>query len=35
MRGIKQDTKVQALRASPLFEGLAKKHLLDLARASE
>jgi CRP/FNR family transcriptional regulator, cyclic AMP receptor protein len=35
VRGIRQDTKVQALRAAPLFEGLAKKDLVELARNSE
>ena len=31
----KQDTKVEALKRIPLFEGLSKKHLAELARLSE
>jgi CRP-like cAMP-binding protein len=30
-----QDTKVQALKRAPLFEGLSKKELTQLARVSE
>jgi CRP/FNR family transcriptional regulator, cyclic AMP receptor protein len=30
-----QDTKVKSLRQAPLFEGLSKKELTDLARRSE
>jgi CRP/FNR family transcriptional regulator, cyclic AMP receptor protein len=35
VRLFNQDTKVQALRRAPLFEGLSKKELTDLARVSE
>ena len=35
MRLFNQDTKVQALRRAPLFEGLSKKELTDLARVTE
>jgi CRP/FNR family cyclic AMP-dependent transcriptional regulator len=35
MRLFKQDDKVQALRRAPLFEGLSKKELTQLARVSE
>jgi CRP-like cAMP-binding protein len=35
VRAIRQDSKVEALRAAPLFEGLPKKHLVELARNSE
>jgi CRP/FNR family transcriptional regulator, cyclic AMP receptor protein len=31
----RQDTKVEALRRAPLFEGLSKKELVQLARVSE
>ena len=35
MRLFNRDTKVQALARSPLFEGLTKKELTELARRSE
>jgi CRP/FNR family transcriptional regulator, cyclic AMP receptor protein len=35
MRLFKQDTKVEALSKAPLFEGLSKKELTQLARVSE
>jgi CRP/FNR family transcriptional regulator, cyclic AMP receptor protein len=35
MRLFSQDTKVQALKGAPLFEGLSKKELTQLARVSE
>src|SRR5918992_6366789 len=35
MRLFSQDTKVEALRKAPLFEGLSKKELTQLARVSE
>jgi CRP/FNR family transcriptional regulator, cyclic AMP receptor protein len=35
MKLFTQDTKVQALRGAPLFEGLSKKELTQLARVSE
>jgi CRP/FNR family cyclic AMP-dependent transcriptional regulator len=35
MRLFSQDTKVEALRQAPLFEGLSKKELTQLARVSE
>ena len=35
MRGFRQDTKVEALKQSPLFAGLTRKHLLQIARLSE
>jgi CRP/FNR family cyclic AMP-dependent transcriptional regulator len=35
MRLVSRDTKVEALRRSPLFEGLAKKDLAELARHTE
>jgi CRP-like cAMP-binding protein len=35
MRLFKQDTKVAALSKAPLFEGLSKKELTQLARVSE
>jgi CRP/FNR family cyclic AMP-dependent transcriptional regulator len=35
MRLFSQDTKVEALRRAPLFEGLSKKELSQLARVSE
>jgi CRP/FNR family cyclic AMP-dependent transcriptional regulator len=35
MRLFSQDTKVEALRGAPLFEGLSKKELRELARVSE
>ncbi len=35
MRLFSQDTKVEALRRAPLFEGLSKKELGQLARVSE
>ena len=35
MRLFSQDTKVEALSRAPLFEGLSKQELKELARASE
>ena len=35
MRRASRDTKVEALRRSPLFEGLSKKDLTELARHTE
>ena len=35
MRLFNQDTKVQALKRAPLFEGLSRKELGELARVSE
>jgi CRP/FNR family transcriptional regulator, cyclic AMP receptor protein len=35
MRLFNQDTKVQALKRAPLFEGLSRKELVQLARVSE
>ncbi len=35
MKLFSQDTKVQALKSAPLFEGLSRKHLTQLARVSE
>ena len=35
MRLFNQDTKVEALKRAPLFEGLSKKELAQLARVSE
>jgi CRP/FNR family transcriptional regulator, cyclic AMP receptor protein len=35
MKLFSQDTKVQALKAAPLFEGLSRKELVQLARVSE
>ena len=35
MRLINRDAKVEALRRCPLFEGLSKKELVELARHSE
>jgi CRP-like cAMP-binding protein len=35
VRGIRHDTKVEALRSSCLFEEMPKKHLTELARRSE
>ena len=35
MRLFNQDTKVQALKRAPLFEGLSKKELVALARVTE
>jgi CRP/FNR family transcriptional regulator, cyclic AMP receptor protein len=35
MRLFSQDTKVQALKGAPLFEGLSRKELTQLARVSE
>jgi CRP/FNR family cyclic AMP-dependent transcriptional regulator len=35
MKLFSQDTKVQALKAVPLFEGLSRKELVQLARVSE
>jgi CRP/FNR family cyclic AMP-dependent transcriptional regulator len=32
---VRHDTKVEALRRAPLFAGLAKSHLTELARQSE
>jgi CRP/FNR family cyclic AMP-dependent transcriptional regulator len=35
MRPFSQDTKVQALKGAPLFEGLSRKELVQLARVCE
>jgi CRP/FNR family cyclic AMP-dependent transcriptional regulator len=35
MRLFSQDTKVEALKRAPLFEGLSRKELTHIARASE
>ena len=35
MRLFNQDTKVQALKRAPLFEGFSKKELVELARVTE
>ncbi len=35
MRLFSQDTKVEALKRAPLFDGLSRKELLQLARVSE
>lgn len=35
MRLFNQDTKVKALRGAPLFQGLSRKELVQLARVSE
>jgi CRP/FNR family cyclic AMP-dependent transcriptional regulator len=35
VRLFSQDTKVQALKRAPLFEGLSKKELTELARVTE
>jgi CRP-like cAMP-binding protein len=35
MKLFSQDTKVEALRRAPLFEGLSRKELLQLARMSD
>jgi CRP/FNR family cyclic AMP-dependent transcriptional regulator len=35
MRLFNQDTKVQALKGAPLFEGLSRKELVQLARVCE
>lgn len=35
MRLFTQDTKVEALRRAPLFDGLSRKELVQLARVSE
>jgi CRP/FNR family cyclic AMP-dependent transcriptional regulator len=35
MRLFSQDTKVQALKGAPLFEGLSRKELVELARVCE
>ena len=35
MRLFSQDVKVEALKRAPLFEGLSKKELTELARATE
>jgi len=35
VRLFNQDTKVQALKRAPLFEGLSKRELTDLARVTE
>jgi CRP-like cAMP-binding protein len=35
MRLFSQDTKVQALKAVPLFEGLSRKELVQLERVCE
>lgn len=35
MKLFSQDTKVEALKSAPLFEGLSRKELVELARVSE
>jgi CRP/FNR family cyclic AMP-dependent transcriptional regulator len=35
MKLFKQDTKIEALKRAPLFEGLSRKELTQLARVSE
>ena len=35
MRRLNQNTKAEALRKAPLFEGLSKKELLEVARVTE
>jgi CRP-like cAMP-binding protein len=35
VRGLTQSRKAEALRGAPLFEGLSKKELIELARVSE
>ena len=35
VRLFNQDTKVQALKRAPLFEGLSKKELVEIARVTE
>jgi CRP/FNR family cyclic AMP-dependent transcriptional regulator len=35
MRLFSQDTKIEALKRAPLFEGLSRKELVQLARVSE
>ena len=35
MRRLTQNTKAEALRGAPLFEGLSKKELVELARVTE
>jgi CRP-like cAMP-binding protein len=35
VRLFNQDTKVQALKRAPLFEGLSRKELVQLARVTE
>jgi glycerol-3-phosphate cytidylyltransferase-like family protein len=35
MRLFSQDTKVQALKGIPLFEGLSRKELVQLARVCD
>jgi CRP/FNR family transcriptional regulator, cyclic AMP receptor protein len=35
VRRLTQSTKVEALRRAPLFEGLSKKELIELARVTE
>ena len=35
MKRFSQDTKVQALKGAPLFDGLSRKELIQLARVSE
>jgi CRP-like cAMP-binding protein len=35
MRLFTQDTKVQALKGAPLFDGLSRKELVELARVCE
>jgi CRP/FNR family cyclic AMP-dependent transcriptional regulator len=35
MRLFSQDTKVQALKSAPLFDGLSRRELVELARRSE
>jgi CRP-like cAMP-binding protein len=35
VRGFRQDTKVEALKRAPLFEGLSRKDLTELARLTD
>ena len=35
MRGLSQSRKAEALRSAPLFEGLSKKELVELARVTD
>ena len=35
MRRLTQNTKAEALKRAPLFEGLSKKELIELARVTE
>jgi CRP/FNR family transcriptional regulator, cyclic AMP receptor protein len=35
VKGFRKDTKILALKQSPLFEGLSRKHLAELAQLTE